>query len=235
MEDYLSEREQLDQVRRWIRENAPWALAGVLIGVGALVGWQQWQAWRERQSLAAGQKYSQTLEALSRNDRDAATRLATQLRQDYARTPYPDLAALALARYHVESNELADATRYLTDVMNGARDQELKVVARLRLARVERAEGKPDLALATLAAAPGDIAQSAPFAEVRGDALRDKGDRAGALAAYHAALTAPPESGVNRALIELKSADLGTVPAAPAAGTPAAGASSAAGSGGTRP
>ena len=219
MEDYLSEREQLEQVRRWIRENAPWALAGILIGVGALVGWQQWQAWRERQSLAAGQKYSQTLEALTRNDRDAATRLATQLRQDYARTPYADLAALGVARYHVESNELADAARYLTDVMNSSRDQELKVVARLRLARVERAEGKPDLALATLAAAPAGAARSAAFAEVRGDALRDKGDRAGALAAYQAALAAPPEAGVNRALIELKNADLGAVPAAPAAGS----------------
>ena len=217
----MSEREQLDQVRRWIRENAPWALAGVLIGVGALVGWQQWQAWQQRQSLAAGQKYSQALDALSRNDRDAAARLATQLRQDYARTPYADLAALALARYHVEYNQLADAERYLTDVMNGSHDQELRLVARLRLARVQRADGKPDLALATLAAAPAAAAQVAALAEVRGDALRDKGDRAGALAAYQAALAAPPEAGVSRALLELKSADLGAA-AAPATGSPTA-------------
>ena len=233
MEGYVSEREQIAEVRRFIRENAPWALAGVLIGVGALVGWQQWQAWRERQSLAAGQKYGLVLDALTRNDRDAATRLATQLRQDYARTPYGDLAALALARYHVEFNELADAERELAAVMSSSRDQELKVVARLRLARVQRAEGKPDDALTTLAAAPSGTAQAAVLAEVRGDVLRDKGDRAGALAAYQAALAAPPEAGVNRALIALKSADLGAAPAGPTAG--AAAPAAASGASGARP
>jgi hypothetical protein len=75
VEDYLSERQQIDQVRIWLKENAPWAVTGILIGVGALFGWQQFQAWRERQALTGGEKYSQTLEALARNDRDAATRL----------------------------------------------------------------------------------------------------------------------------------------------------------------
>jgi predicted negative regulator of RcsB-dependent stress response len=233
LEGYVSEREQIAEVRRFIRENAPWALAGVLIGVGALVGWQQWQAWRERQSLAAGQKYGLVLDALTRNDRDAATRLVAQLRQDYARTPYVDLAALALARYHVEFNELADAERELAAVMSSSRDQELKVVARLRLARVQRAEGKPDDALATLAAAPSGAAQAAALAEVRGDVLRDKGDQAGALAAYQVALAAPPEAGVNRALIALKSADLGAAPAGPTAG--AAAPAAAPGATGARP
>ena len=48
MDEYLSEREQIDQVRSWAKENAPWALAGILIGVGALLGWQQWQAWQQQ-------------------------------------------------------------------------------------------------------------------------------------------------------------------------------------------
>jgi predicted negative regulator of RcsB-dependent stress response len=208
VEDYLSEKEQIAQLRGVVRENAPWAVAGVLIGVALLVGWQQWQAWRERQAAAAGAKYSQTLEALGRADREAATRLTTQLRQDYARTPYADLAALALARYYVDVGRPGEAAPYLEAVMRDSRDEELRVVARLRLARAQRADGKPDLALATLAQGkPGPAA--AAYAEVRGDVLRDKGDRAGAVAAYQQALADTTAGLVNRERVELELAALG--------------------------
>jgi predicted negative regulator of RcsB-dependent stress response len=230
VEDYLSERQQIDEVRGWLKENAPWAVAGILIGVGALFGWQQFQAWRERQSLEGGERYSQTLEALARNDRDAATRLTSQLQQDYARTPYADLAALALARFHVDAGRFADAEKYLESVMQGSRDDELRLVARLRLARVLRADGKPDLALATLAAAsPG--AAAAAFAEVRGDVLLDKGDRSGALAAFKEALAASTSGIVDKDLLQLKIASIsGAAPAAAAgAAVPASAAAAAAG------
>jgi len=42
VEEYLSERQQIEHVRGLIRENAPWAVTGVLLGVAALVGWQQY-------------------------------------------------------------------------------------------------------------------------------------------------------------------------------------------------
>jgi predicted negative regulator of RcsB-dependent stress response len=233
VEDYLSERQQIDQVRVWLKENAPWAVTGILIGVGALYGWQQFQAWREHQALTGGEKYSQTLEALARNDRDAATRLAGQLQQDYGRTPYADLAALALARYHVDAGRFADAAKSLETVMQGSRDDELRLVARLRLARVQRADGKPDLALATLAGAtPG--AAAAAFAEVRGDVLLDKGDRSGALAAFKEALAANTAGVVDKELLQLKVASIsdaapGAPPAAAGAAVPARAAAAGAG------
>lgn len=224
MEDYLSEREQIEQVRGWFKENAPWAIAGLVIGLGMIVGYQQFQAWRERQSTTANQKYSEVLDALARADQAGATRLVAELRADYARTPYADLAELGLARFEVESNQLADAARHLDSVMQSSRDPELRVIARLRLARVQRADGKPDLALATLAGAPAEAA-SAAFAEVRGDALADKGDRTGALAAWRAALAAQTDGTGNRDLVELKIESLGGAPPAakPAAAPAAAG------------
>ena len=57
----------------------------------------------------------------------------------------------------------------------------------LRIARIQLDQNKADDALATLAAAqPGAFA--ARFAEVRGDALLAKGDRAAALKAYREAV-----------------------------------------------
>ncbi len=219
MDEYLSERQQMDWLRATVKENAPWALGGVAITLALFVGYQQWQGWRERQSATASQKYEATLDALARGDGDGAKRLVQELRDGYARTPYSDQASLALARYDVEGNRLADAAQLLGEVIKNTHDEELATVARLRLARVQRADGKADAALATLAAAPPGTA-SAAFADVRGDVLLDKGDKAGALAAWREALAAK-SAGVNRELLELKIGAL-EPPAEPAAAAPPA-------------
>lgn len=218
MEEYLSERQQIDWLRATLKENAPWALASVAITIGLFVGYQQWQGYRERQSGTASQKYEATLDALSRGDADGAARMVKELRESYGRTPYSDLAALALARLDVETGKLADAAGLLETVMKHTRDEDLATVARLRLARVQRADGKPDAALATLAGAPAGTSSPA-FADVRGDVLSDKGDKAGALAAWREALAAK-SAGVNSELIELKIAAL-EPPASPASPAPA--------------
>ncbi|MBS0376443.1 MAG: tetratricopeptide repeat protein [Proteobacteria bacterium] len=218
MDDYLSERQQMDWLRSTLKENAPWAVTGVAIFAVGLLGWQQWQAYLDRQAASASQKYESTLDALSKGDRDGAARLVKDLRSDYGRTPYGDLGALALARFHVEGGRLSEAEALLEDVVQHTHDADLAVVARLRLARVERANGKADAALATLAAAP--IAQTSPaFADVRGDVLWDKGDKAGAVAAWREALAAKGP-GINRELVELKISAADPAPAAAAGQAP---------------
>ena len=73
--------------------------------------------------------------------------------------------------------------------MDNAKDDELKMVARLRLARVQSAQGKYDDALATLKVeSAGEFAPR--IADTRGDVLLAKGDRAGALKEYLAARAA---------------------------------------------
>lgn len=233
MEDYLSEREQIDDLRRKVKENAPWAIAGVLLGVGLLVGWQQYGRWRDNQSVGAAQKYTQTLDALSRSDAEAAAKLVTQLRDEYGSTPYADMAELAVARFDVEAGKLPEAAKSLERVMNeggrggmlpaslgGAKDDpEIRLVARLRLARVQRAQGNYDAALATLGAVqPGSFAPA--FAEIRGDVLYDRGDRAGALKAYQEAAASKTPGLVDEATLQLKIEELGGAPA-PAATTAA--------------
>jgi predicted negative regulator of RcsB-dependent stress response len=219
VEEYLSERQQIDWLRATLKENTPWALASVAITIGLFVGYQQWQGYRERQSATASQKYETTLDALARGDVDGAARAVKELRDSYGRTPYSDLAALALARLDVDTGKLADAASLLEAVMNNTRDEDLATVARLRLARVQRADGKADAALATLAAAPAGTT-SPVFADIRGDVLLDKGDQAGARAAWTEAL-ASKSPGANREFIELKIAALES-PALPAPATPAA-------------
>jgi predicted negative regulator of RcsB-dependent stress response len=109
--------------------------------------------------------------------------LVEDLKRDYSWTPYASLAGLMAAKFQVEANELDKAAASLKTVMDGAPDNELRLIARTRLARVQAAQGKYDEALATLKVEqPGEFAPR--LADARGDVLLAKGDRAGALREY---------------------------------------------------
>jgi predicted negative regulator of RcsB-dependent stress response len=105
----------------------------------------------------------------------------------------------------VENNQLPGALDRLQKVETSTPDQELKLVVRLRIARIQIEQNRADDALATLSAVdPGAFAGR--FAEVRGDALRAKGDRAGALKAYREAQSSQAAQAGNSAgdLLALK-------------------------------
>ena len=84
-------------------------------------------------------------------------------------------------------------------------------IGRLRLARVESAQGKHDAAIVTLNGAQAGKFE-ARFAEARGDILFAKGDNAGALQAYQQALSTGEEGVVDLELLDLKIRDLGGTP-----------------------
>jgi predicted negative regulator of RcsB-dependent stress response len=235
VDEFYSEQEQWERVKLWLRENGPWLLAGVVIGILALVGWRWWEQRIETQALAASTKYSQVLEAFGRSDRTRAFTLIDELRKEHDASPYADQADLLAARSLVETNELAKAAERLTRVMSASRDDQLKLVARLRLARVQLAQGNPDVAIGTLDGAPAG-AFAGRFEDVRGDALYAKGDKPAALRAWRKSIEADDGGTVDRSSVELKIADVAgdgvsdpavaAAPAAAAAG-PAAAASPA--------
>jgi predicted negative regulator of RcsB-dependent stress response len=95
--------------------------------------------------------------------------------------------------------------------MESAPDKEMRMIARLRLARVQAAQAKYDEALATLKVdEPGEFAPR--LADVRGDVLLAKGDRAAALREYLAARTGDSKGRVDTELLDLKIRDLGGTP-----------------------
>jgi predicted negative regulator of RcsB-dependent stress response len=216
----LSDKEQWEQIRTWVRENGLWVVAGVALAAGGLQGWRWWQAHLDQRGVKASTAYTRMIEALEKGDRAQAFVRLGELERDYSSSPYTDQAKLLAARLYVESNELDKAAHELEAVMNDSKDHELALVARMRLARVEIAQAKPDAAIATLnAAAPGAFA--ARYHEVRGDAWYAKGDRPAALKEYRSAAGSPDLG--DAALLDLKIADLAAdAPTASAAAAPAA-------------
>jgi predicted negative regulator of RcsB-dependent stress response len=217
VEEYLSEKEQWEWVKGQVRENAPAVVLAIVLVGGAVFGWRWWQDHRNAERMAASGKFMQMVELLERGDRSQALVTLGELERDYASSPYSDQAKLLAARVYVDGNELDRAATVLGAVAEQSKDPQLRLVARLRLARVQIAQGKADSALATLTADGGAFASA--YHEARGDAYYAKSDKAAALTEYRSARAGAQAS--DAALLDLKIADLSSA-ASSAAGAAAA-------------
>jgi predicted negative regulator of RcsB-dependent stress response len=220
VEDYLSEKETWEWLKTQVRENGPAALLAMALAVAVVFGWRWWQGHLNAGRLAAADKYMQMVQALDRNDHSQALVLLGELEHDAPNSPYVDQGRLLAARTFVDQGELERAAAELASVVEHSKDHELALVARVRLARVQIAQGKADSALATL----GDPASVGSFAasyhEARGDAYYAKGDKAAAVSEWRSAKSAGDSA--DAPLLELKIADAANGAPAAAAAAPAA-------------
>jgi predicted negative regulator of RcsB-dependent stress response len=205
-EEYLTDDEQLEAVKRAFTEYAPWILGGVVLGVGGWFGIQYYRSHQNALAMQAAEQFSQMTAALQLNDPQKSLQIAEGLIKNFPSSPYADQAQLTIARIDIDSGKAADAVAPLTHVMNESKDSELKQVARLRLARVLIDQGKPDDAIKTLGSGtPGSFAGR--YHAVHGDALYAKKDIPGAIAEYNMALSTS-DGGADAAMLQLKLADL---------------------------
>jgi predicted negative regulator of RcsB-dependent stress response len=215
VEDYLSEKEQWEWVKSQVRENGPAVILALALVALGVFGWRWWQGRLDAGRLEAGAKYTQMVQALDAGDRTRGLALLGELERDHASSAYTDQARLLAARLYVTANELDRAGTELSAVAERSKDRELALIARLRLARVQIAQGKADAALATLGAVDAG-AFAASYHEARGDAYYAKGDQAQALKEYRSA------QGAGGSLLALKVADLTAATAPATAAAPAA-------------
>ena len=181
MEVYSTENEQVDALRRFLIENGKALAIGVVIGIGALLGWRYWQNHQQAEMTGASQSYQQASEALTGGKADGVA-LAEKFIEKNANN-YGVLAALQLAQHEVDQKDFAKAEQQLAWAQGQTKDENLKSLIDLRLARVQLQENKLDDALKTLdlIKATGWVAMAQ---DIRGDVLVKKGDVKGAREAY---------------------------------------------------
>ena len=206
MEEYLNDQEQWERVLQWVREQGPWVLVSIAVVAAGYWGWNSWQGHTEQRNVSAAAAYQQVEEAFGRNNSEGGLKLADELIKTYPSSAYADQANLIAARVEVQSDHLDKAEVRLMQVISSTKDPELALLTRVRLARVQLAQNKPDEALKTLNAVnPGAFA--ARFAQVRGDVLLAKGDREGALKEYRSARDAGGDT-LDVGLLDLKIGEL---------------------------
>ncbi|MCK9488394.1 MAG: tetratricopeptide repeat protein [Xanthomonadales bacterium] len=210
--DIYDQHEQGERVRSWLKENGGAILTGVVVGIGLIFGWQQWQNHKLRQAHSAAELYQYVAQAEA--DPAAAEVVRQQLRDDFPRSGYAVLAALAEAQSAQVAGDLDGARDSLEWADKHNREASLDSLIKLRLARLELAAGKADNALALVDQVP-DADYGGLRAELRGDALLALGRSDQARAAYLQA----QEAGVaDPARLEMKLAEFPSTSATATAG-----------------
>lgn len=212
-QEYSTDEEQVEALKRWWRENGKSTVISIAIAVSCVLGWQGWQKQQQTEIEAASAVYQNMLsvveaQTLTDEQRATAIHLAETLKKDFPDSTYAQFAAFYKARLAVESKDLATAETELRWVLASSATPEINVQAKLRLARVQYAKQAFDSALATL---QGDaLGYAAAFEELRGDIFNAKGDITQARLAYQKAkeLNQQAENPITNPLLQLKAEQL---------------------------
>lgn len=208
MDDLLSEKEQIDQMRVWWSEYGSYVIGGVVLGAAILFGWNYVQKTERDAKYAASALYDDLANVVVDANVEEAEAIAGQLAVDYPDSNYAAQARFALARLYMDENRDQDSADILREVIASNTSDEFKKIAEIRLAKILLYQDKADEVVALLADTE-EGAFAARAAEIMGDAYVVMGQTANAREAYQRALA---ESGnaatVNQQFVQFKLLDL---------------------------
>lgn len=226
MDETLSEKEQLDEMRAWWKENGTYVIAGLVIGIGGILGFNQWKSSQLNTQLGASALYESLLDQVADNRLEPSQTIASDIYSQYPETVYADQARLAMARILMNQGRDEDAAAVLQSLVTDGTHEEIQSVGRLRLAKILLFQNKPEDVLTLLDGSDGSAFASRNN-EVIGDAYFELGQYQQAEAAYQAAMADPRVSQMlDTALVQMKINDLpdilsqATDTAEPAVSTP---------------
>lgn len=212
MSEYLSEEEQLEQLRSFWKTWGLWILAGVVLAVGGYFGWTAWQSHARDEAMAAAALYQAWLDA--GDDKTKAESALKALTDEAEGSSYHAFVLLKQASEAIEDGKLETAEPLLRQVAEKNEEPLLRSLASIRLASVLQGLDKGDEALKLLDRVSGAGFRTAAL-EMKGDIHMARDERREAHAAYKAALDSI-EAGQKDSLLEAKVANAAPVPGAEA-------------------
>jgi len=183
----LEEQEQLAELKAWWKQHGNLVLGTVAAALLLFAAWNGWQWYQRSQALEAAALYENLQQAARMSDGKAVRDAAGGILEKYAGTAYAPLAALVSAKVTYQAGDLKTARAQLQWAVDNARQEEVRAIARLRLATVLMDDNAYDEALKMVEAKPADGFDGL-FGSMRGDILSAQGKRAEARAAYKAAV-----------------------------------------------
>ena len=208
MDDLLSEKEQIEQLRAWWSEYGGYFIGGLGLGIALLVGYNYYQNSKLEAQLAGSAMYETLTSHVVSGNLEEAESVADTLGTEYAGTSYAAQAKLAMARLYMDRNRDQDAADVLQALLNSEAGEALKHVARTRLARILLYQDDPQGVVDLLEGRVSE-AFAATWNELLGDAYRALGRIEDAEAAYQQVLLDPmAQATVNQQVVQWKILDL---------------------------
>jgi predicted negative regulator of RcsB-dependent stress response len=201
--DYLTEQEQIQQLKNWVKTYGFTILLGITIALLITSGWRYWQKREDKTLTHASLIYDRMLSMRSQNNNEASNIEANKLLTRYPKTAYAGMAAFMQARDAVLQKNYVKAKEQLQWVIDHSNNRTMKETARIRISRILINENQPDAAL-TLLNKIDDPHYIGLIDEVRGDAYLLKNDKKSAYDAYGLALKELPNAEISRPILVMK-------------------------------
>jgi len=213
VDDLQSEKEQIEEMKAWWSEYGRYIIAGVVIAVGLIIGFNINQNNKLEAQIEASELFETLAVHVADGDLEDAQGVAVQLASNYANTAYAAQSRLAMARLYMDKNRDQDAADVLHELLEMRGNGALKHVGRVRLTRILLYQDKPQEVLDLLDGQDNE-AYAGLYAVARGDAHAALGQVEEAGEAYRLAL-ADTSRAVNVGLVQMKLLDLPDAESAP--------------------
>jgi predicted negative regulator of RcsB-dependent stress response len=204
----LEEQEKVDELKDWWKKNGTTVMLAVAVFAAVAAGMQGWRVYQNNQQRQAALAYEAVQGGVQSRDTKRVRDAAGQLIEKYPGTPYASRAALLAAGANYELGDAKSAKAQLQWVINHAKEEGARDIARLRLAGIQLDEKSYEEAMKTLEASH-EKAFDGLFFDLKGDVLVAQGKAADARVAYQAALEKTDEKSAYRQIVQMKLDGLG--------------------------
>ena len=195
-----TEKEQVEQIKKWWNSNAKQIIAGAVIGLSGIWGWNTYSDYQDKQSLNARSLYLSF--ASDSNNLGAYDKLTT----DFSSSSYTDQAILLMAKYLFDAGSYTQALGVIKPLINNS-SSVIATTAALRVASIYLQLGQHDQALLILEG-QSDDGFSGLIYNLMGDIYLDLGNRTEAQKYYSLAINNVTENSNLTQLIQIKLDDL---------------------------
>jgi len=195
-----TEEEQVEQIKKWWNSNGKQIIAGAVIGLAGIWGWNTYSDYQDKQSLNARSLYLSY--ASDSNNLGAYDKLTT----DFSSSTYSDQAILLMAKYLFDAGSYTEALGVIEPLINNP-SSVIANTAALRAASIYLQLGKHDQALSILEGQSGNDFSGLIY-NLIGDIYLDLGNRAEAQKHYSLAIDNVTANSNLSQLIQIKLDDL---------------------------
>lgn len=207
----LEEQEQLESIKAWWKKHGNWITWVLIIALGCYAAYAYWGYYQRKRAAQASQLYYEMQNAVMADDNERALRVAKDTQEKFGSTAYAPMVTLVAAKMAYEDNNTDVAKEQLKWVVDNAKQDGYKAIARIRLAGILLDEKAYDEGLSLLSA-NFPTAFASLVEDRKGDFYVAQNRLDEARTAYRAALDKADQNDPGRQLIQLKLEELGVSP-----------------------